>query len=907
MRKGSPYENEIKHRIGGSRFIKKEVKRIEISEPQGKVGCFNMKQTDNWGSNGNSESLDPCPFCHRYGHKENTCYAKSDLRYKEGLQLKAQRKYLGKGRKMQQVENDKEEMNAEAQEREEPGALRLAFENIQRYEVGSLTMAAIEEMRGYEQDLSMENVYIFLGSKVGENTYDVVVEKDGQQFIVCGCLDSGADTSATARDRFERYCILKDELGIGKNLEVSIEEYILRLKKIINEKLVDIMKKNIVSAKDLNCLREILMNNAQGFGDDKSPTQISKLKPIECNVKNEDEVGVYTSRPMGPEKEDILRNMIKQMLRAGIIKPNRNPTISMHSLIAPKVGPKKYRFVIDFRPLNNYTRKVDSTLPDINNQLSKVKGMRYFGQYHLLSGFNYLPTQEDSQRFFTFCTPNVLQWIDDTILLGATLKEFCLVTKKFLKQLTQKRLWLNITNCDFFLKDAVLCGHLLTEEGHRLDKKCVVDLLGRRKPKYVHELPQLIFIRNWIAGILPYFARLRFILTEKYSIVGKIKALERRKELIVWTEERNLAYRERVEKLEESFTATLGYFDAKLGVILFVDASKKHWVYFICQAEEEIDVKQILATQFKVIAMSSGTFKREGKLIVTPSLIPSILMHTNLRFNHGAAVLEKKVIEKEYTPLDHEVTSLLMEGWKRFRRQRDVLGRTGVLDLTEKQEKTLEESTKEVQKDILAYREKAFGFAQRAREYQNALYNKRFKLTPLCFSEGEFVLVSKAIKHEKLKPQWVGPYIVKKQLSEHLYEVATIMGKTMEVHSSRIIFFPPSEFLPNPGTKITFLNDSRKLEVKRFRGIKEEAGGFLLKVEWRGFSNERDWTWEPPNIMFEDLPKLVVKYLAEKNTREMNEAKRYLKVAYPNGWKWEDVNISRFQVRGVEATRVTYD
>eukprot|EP00924_Labyrinthula_sp_SR-Ha-C_P012151 augustus_masked-scaffold_26-processed-gene-4.23-mRNA-1 protein AED:1.00 eAED:1.00 QI:0/0/0/0/1/1/2/0/876 len=872
MCKGSPYENEIKHRISGSRFIKKEVKRIEISEPQDKIGCFNMKQADNWGLNGSSESLDPRPFCHRYGHKEDNCYAKRDLvaggkqnprpfirppdnvmverfkRYKERLQLKAQRKCLDKGRKMQQVENDEEEKNSEVQEKEEPEALILPFENVQSDEVGSLTMIAREEMGGYEQDLSMASIDIFLGSKADEKTYDVVVEKDGQQFVVCSCLDSGADTSAAARGRFEGYCsrlrelrepirvrvangvkhwvthsgvmrmnirlgerkeydfgevevllvnevegwtnlllgddllgkhglsplqvlrkrakectstemkvanevmmdwfvkkvlrrkkkgikvkevsvkgvgivggkktpiifkvyedeILKDEYGIGENLEVSIEEDNLRLKKIINEKLVDIMKENIVSAKGLNYLREILMNNAQVFGDDKSPTQISK---------------------------------------------------------------------------------------------------------------------------------NVLQWIDDTILLGATLKEFCLVTKKFLKQLTQKRLWLNITNCDFFLKDAVLCGHLLTEEGHRLDKKCVVDLLGRRKPKYVHELPQLIFIRNWIAGILPYFARLRFILTEKYSIVGKIKALERRKEIIVWTEERNLAYRERVEKLEESFTATLGYFDAKLGVILFVDASKKHWVYFICQAEEEIDVKQILATQFKVIAMSSGTFvgstldwyisskelfpviaasrkydyylkgnsarkilftdhrnlvyilnpslcrkkvyserlshwsvvfqdlqlevhhndgdcnvatdalsrwlnpesnrdeeellttyslemsmeevtgiddfwrkmdemhliwrspncaeswpkmnegyllglqrrdlgeridelqKREGKLIVTASIIPSLLMHTHLPFNHGAAVLEKKVIVKEYTPLDDEVASLLMEGWKRFRRQ----------------------------------------------------------------------------------------------------------------------------------------------------------------------------------------------------------------------------------------------
>eukprot|EP00924_Labyrinthula_sp_SR-Ha-C_P015289 snap_masked-scaffold_9-processed-gene-13.60-mRNA-1 protein AED:1.00 eAED:1.00 QI:0/0/0/0/1/1/2/0/161 len=112
-------------------------------------------------------------------------------------------------------------------------------------------------------------------------------------------------------------------------------------------------------------------------------------------------------------------------------------------------------------------------------------------------------------------------------------------------------------------------------------------------------------------------------------------------------------------------------------------------------------------------------------------------------------------------------------------------------------------------------------FLQRAIEYQNALYNKRFKFTPLCFIEGEFVLVSKVVKHKKLMPQWVGPYIVKRQLSEHLYKVAKIMGKTMEVNPPCLIFFfAPTELLQNARTKITFLNDSGKLEVQRLRGIK---------------------------------------------------------------------------------------
>eukprot|EP00924_Labyrinthula_sp_SR-Ha-C_P001961 snap_masked-scaffold_30-processed-gene-3.44-mRNA-1 protein AED:0.49 eAED:0.50 QI:0/-1/0/1/-1/1/1/0/1792 len=1091
--------------------------------------------------------------------------------------------------------------------------------------------------------------------------------------------------------------VLKKEHGLGENLEVSFDEDILRMKQTICEKFAIISKDGIFSKGSLEKIKRIILTHAQGFGDDKSPTRISVLEPIRCEVKNEEEVGVCTARSMGPEKEDFLRGRINQMLKANIIKPNRNPTISMQSLVVPKAVPKKYRFVVDFRPLNHYTRKVDSTLPDITNQLAKVKGKKLFGQYDLLSGFDYLPTHKESQRFFTFCTPwglcysfqgapqgwcntpslfseriirevlepvelfsrNALQWIDDNVILGTTFEEFCEATEKFLRQVIHKNLRLNVSKCDFIKKEAVFCGHLLTEKGHRLDKKYAADLLGRRKPKYVHELAQLIFIGNWIAGILPHFSRIRFTLTEKYSIVGKIKALERKKEIIIWTKEMNDAYQELCAKLQDSFEATLGYFDATLDVVLSVDASKRHWVYFICQTDEKMDENQILDTQFKVIAMSSGTFigsaldwhisskelypviaaskkydyylkgnsvrkilftdhrnlvyilnpslcrkkayserlshwsvifqdfqlevhhingdcniaadalsrwlnpdskedqeerellciynlqmdmeevtmiddfwkkidemhlswrspnctnswpvmdegyllelqrkdlgeritevqRRDNKLLVTPSLIPSILMDTHLKFNHGSAEAEKRVLEKEYVPVDKDVANLLMEGWVRFRRQcvhcqrpvkvmrrpfnittlakrcrevllsdflylskkegyllteidslsrltvlhkcknadasavvqglwkfhsyyelaedfvlasdkgshfvnqvvttfiqesggsqkfscayapytngatevqnrqihkhfrtlvselsltveqwpilihrvqyylnassmrsrggltpfqifmgkiprKDALGKNSILDFSVEQDKQLQDLVLDLQEEIEKYQERAFTFAYRARQYQNALYNKKYKLTPLHFSEGDFVLVSKAVEHEKLRPQWIGPYIVKKQISEHLYEVATIMGQVSEIHSSRLMHFAPSEFLPNPGTKVAFLNDSGRLEVKCFKGLKENAGGFLVRIEWRGFADEDDWTWEPVNIIFEDLPKMLMNYSLKERTKESQDVLRYLKVVYPEGWKWEEFELSEVRVKDVQIRRVEYD
>eukprot|EP00924_Labyrinthula_sp_SR-Ha-C_P012394 augustus_masked-scaffold_10-processed-gene-5.57-mRNA-1 protein AED:1.00 eAED:1.00 QI:0/0/0/0/1/1/3/0/1641 len=1197
---------------------------------------------------------------------------------------------------VKRVGEDNEE---DVKEGEETDVMTLSFEDLNKGEDLELSAEVKRLMREYSKEV--RNIEIAVEEsqqKKNKQGYNIVVEKNGKKFVVEGCLNSGADTSAAARNKFEKYCVsitkldepikvkvadgarylvtckgeMKVRLCLGKgkeydfgmiqvllvdevknwtnlligndlleihglsplqtlkrrakncqNVEVAkedimshwFEEKVLKKKKNrIKVKRVEIRGADFENQKKDPIIFKVyddeVLKKEHGLGENLEVSfdedilrmkqitceKISVLEPIRCEVKNEEEAGVCTARPMGPEKEDFLRGRINQMLKAKIIKPNRHTTISMQSFVVPNAGPKNR---------------------------------------------------------------NALQWIDDTFILGMTFEEFCEATEKFLRQVIHENLRLNISKCDFIKKEAVFCGHLLTEKGHPLDKKYAADLLGRRKTKYVHELAQLIFIGNWIAGILPHFLRTRFTLTEKYSIVGKIKALERKKEIIIWTKEMNEAYQELCARLQDLFKAILGYFDATLDVVLFVDDSKRHWAYFICQTDENIDENQILDTQFKVIAISSGTFigsaldwhisskelypviaaskkydyylkgnsvrkilftdhrnlvyilnpslcrkkayserlshwsvifqdlqlevhhingdcniaadalsrwlnpdskedqeerellciynlqmnmeevtmiddfwkkidemhlswrspnctnswpvmdegyllelqrkdlgeritevqRRDNKLLVTPSLIPSILMHTHLKFNHGSAEAEKRVLEKEYVPVDKDVANLLMEGWVRFRRQcvhcqrpvkvirrpfnittlakrcrevllsdflylskkegyilteidslsrltvlhkcknadasavvqglwkfhsyyelaedfvlasdkgshfvnqvvttfiqesggsqkfscayapytngatevqnrqihkhfrtlvselsltveqwpilihrvqyylnassmrsrggltpfrifmgkiprKDALGKNSILDFSVEQDKQLQDLVLDLQEEIEKYQECAFTFAYRARQYQNALYNKRYKLTQLHFNEGDFVLVSKAVKHEKFRPQWIGPYIVKKQISEHLYEVATIMGQVSEIHSSRSMYFAPSEFLPNPGTKVTFLNDSGRLEVKCFKVLKENAGGFLVRIEWRDFADEDDWTWEPVNIIFEDLPKMLMNYLLKERTKESQDVLRYLKVVYPEGWKWEEIELSEVRVKDVQIRRVEYD
>eukprot|EP00924_Labyrinthula_sp_SR-Ha-C_P015665 snap_masked-scaffold_4-processed-gene-6.27-mRNA-1 protein AED:0.40 eAED:0.40 QI:0/0/0/0.5/1/1/2/0/364 len=83
----------------------------------------------------------------------------------------------------------------------------------------------------------------------------------------------------------------------------------------------------------------------------------------------------------------------------------------------------------------------------------------------------------------------------------------------------------------------------------------------------------------------------------------------------------------------------------------------------------EMDDGYLLKLQRRDLGERITEVQKEEKLVITPSLIPSVLMHTHLRFNHGPGELDKNTIEGSYVPLNKQVADLLMKGWKRVSRQ----------------------------------------------------------------------------------------------------------------------------------------------------------------------------------------------------------------------------------------------
>eukprot|EP00924_Labyrinthula_sp_SR-Ha-C_P002389 snap_masked-scaffold_16-processed-gene-2.6-mRNA-1 protein AED:1.00 eAED:1.00 QI:0/-1/0/0/-1/1/1/0/2052 len=436
------------------------------------------------------------------------------------------------------------------------------------------------------------------------------------------------------------------DIGLGADKIYTPEEE-QRMKLKIEGKVKDISE---VCFHDSVTWKEkfvsLFVSYFEAFGDSESPTKLSGITPIRCDLIAGTVVGMQKQIPLGQEQEDFLHTRIQQMIKSGIIYVNKNPTTAMSVLVVPKKGPKRFRLVVDFRPLNDVTQKVNNTLPRIELQLDRVRGNKWFAGFDLLSGFDYLACEPQAGEYFTFTTPwgvaysfygapqgwcntpslfsmrqieevlmqidlwpdKALQWIDDTIIMGQNMSELYSNMEKFLKQIKKKNLRLNLDMCELVSHTLTFCGREFTKEGWKFNDEYAAGLLKRVKPIYLHELAQMIYTANYISPTIPGFSRIKNIILGSHKISGKLKNLERKKILIEWSPEMEAAYDEMIAAIEASMKCTIGFYNPEEDVYIFCDACDRFYSLFISQSSEVVDVSNPFASNFRVIAMNSGAF-----------------------------------------------------------------------------------------------------------------------------------------------------------------------------------------------------------------------------------------------------------------------------------------------------------
>ena len=117
------------------------------------------------------------------------------------------------------------------------------------------------------------------------------------------------------------------------------------------------------------------------------------------NVQGADPIA-QPMRPVPLAKRGVITEEVARMLRCGVIQPSSSPWSSPIVLIKKKDG--GWRFCVDYRRLNDLTKKDKHPLPRIDDMLDRLSQGKYFSSVDLNSGYWQIAMDEESYEATAF-------------------------------------------------------------------------------------------------------------------------------------------------------------------------------------------------------------------------------------------------------------------------------------------------------------------------------------------------------------------------------------------------------------------------------------------------------------------------------------------------------------------------
>lgn len=310
-------------------------------------------------------------------------------------------------------------------------------------------------------------------------------------------------------------------------------------------------------------------------------------------------------RRIPPSEYEVVKDHIHQLLSAQVIRESSSPYASPIVLVRKKDG--KLRMCIDYRQLNQKTRRDAFPLPRIEESLDALSGARWFSTLDLASGYNQVPVTEADRPKTAFCTPfglfewnrmpfglcnapstfqrlmqrifgdqqcqSLLLYLDDIVVFSSTVEQHLDRLKVVLERLQREGLKAKLSKCAFFRKEVQYLGHVISADGVSTDPGKIEVVANWPIPTTASELRSFLGFASYYRRFVEGFAKLAAPLHRAVAECGGTKTTKKTDQQFArcWNEECNKSF----EALKTKLTTApvLAYADFSLPFVLEVDAS----------------------------------------------------------------------------------------------------------------------------------------------------------------------------------------------------------------------------------------------------------------------------------------------------------------------------------------------
>ena len=209
------------------------------------------------------------------------------------------------------------------------------------------------------------------------------------------------------------------------------------------------------------------------------------------------------SRTLPFHQRGVVKDMIDGMLKQGIIEPSEGAWASPIVLARKKDG--SFRFCVDFRRVNDVTKKDVHPLPRIDDALDSLAGAKWFSTIDLACDYWQVEMDpaDKEKTFFTtpfglhqfrvmpfglsnasgtfqrlmslvlsgLCWSTCLVYLDDIIIFSQTVDEHLQRLRDVLQRLKDAGLQMKPSKCQLLRKSVLYLGHIVSEKGVEVDPK----------------------------------------------------------------------------------------------------------------------------------------------------------------------------------------------------------------------------------------------------------------------------------------------------------------------------------------------------------------------------------------------------------------------------------------------------